>query len=107
MRLTVKAKLAGAFGIVIILSMIAGGVGYMKLSDMVATAENLVARAKMFFRRAMTVEAPLHLKRPLLIHEWHLVDRPVAIVASDAFGDVNAVIEINKVRKLIDTRPLD
>jgi methyl-accepting chemotaxis protein len=45
MRLTVKSKLAGAFGIVIILSMVAGGVAYLKLSDMIATAENLVARA--------------------------------------------------------------
>jgi methyl-accepting chemotaxis protein len=45
MRLTVKSKLAGAFGIVIILSMVAGGVAYLKLSDMIATAENLVASA--------------------------------------------------------------
>jgi methyl-accepting chemotaxis protein len=45
MRLTVKSKLAGAFGLVIILSMVAGGVAYLKLSDMIATAENLVARA--------------------------------------------------------------
>jgi methyl-accepting chemotaxis protein len=45
MRLTVKSKLAGAFGIVIILSMVAGGMAYLKLSDMVATAENLVASA--------------------------------------------------------------
>jgi methyl-accepting chemotaxis protein len=45
MRLTVKSKLAGAFGIVIILSMIAGGVAYLKLGEMVATAENLVERA--------------------------------------------------------------
>jgi methyl-accepting chemotaxis protein len=45
MRFTVKAKLASAFGVVILLSMIAGAVGYLKLSDMVVTAENLVARA--------------------------------------------------------------
>ncbi|TAI60302.1 methyl-accepting chemotaxis protein [Bradyrhizobium sp. Leo170] len=45
MRLTVKAKLAGAFGLVILLSMVAGAVGYMKLSDMVGTAESLVSRA--------------------------------------------------------------
>jgi methyl-accepting chemotaxis protein len=45
MRLTVKAKLAGAFGVVILLSMIAGGVAYLKLSDMIVTAENLVASA--------------------------------------------------------------
>ncbi len=45
MRFTVKAKLAGAFGVVILLSMIAGGVAYLKLSDMVGTAEHLSARA--------------------------------------------------------------
>ena len=32
MKFTVKAKLACAFGVVIVLSMIAGAVGYMKLS---------------------------------------------------------------------------
>jgi methyl-accepting chemotaxis protein len=45
MRLTVKSKLAGAFGVVILLSMVAGGVAYVKLSEMIATAEQLVARA--------------------------------------------------------------
>ncbi|WP_448034174.1 methyl-accepting chemotaxis protein [Bradyrhizobium liaoningense] len=45
MRFTVKAKLAAAFGVVILLSMIAGGVAYLKLNDMVATAEHLSARA--------------------------------------------------------------
>jgi methyl-accepting chemotaxis protein len=45
MRLTVKSKLAGAFGIVIVLSMAAGGAAYMKLSDMIVTAENLVGTA--------------------------------------------------------------
>jgi len=45
MRFTVKAKLAGAFGVVILLSILAGGVAYMKLSEMVATADNLVASA--------------------------------------------------------------
>ena len=45
MRFTVKAKLASAFGVVIVLSMVAGSVAYLKLSDMVATAESLVSRA--------------------------------------------------------------
>ncbi|ABD90195.1 methyl-accepting chemotaxis protein [Rhodopseudomonas palustris] len=45
MRFTVKAKLAATFGIVILLSLIAGGVAYMKLSEMVATAENIVSAA--------------------------------------------------------------
>jgi len=45
MRLTVKSKLATAFGVVIVLSMVAGGVAFLKLSEMVATAEGLVSRA--------------------------------------------------------------
>jgi len=45
MRFTVKAKLASAFGVVILLSMVLGGVAYLKLNDMVATAEHLSARA--------------------------------------------------------------
>jgi methyl-accepting chemotaxis protein len=46
MRFTVKAKLASAFGLVIVLSMVAGGVAYMKLGDMMATADSMVLRAK-------------------------------------------------------------
>ncbi|QIP05565.1 methyl-accepting chemotaxis protein [Bradyrhizobium symbiodeficiens] len=46
MRFTVKAKLASAFGMVILLFIVAGAVSYMKLSDMAATAESMVLRAK-------------------------------------------------------------
>ena len=46
MRFTVKAKLASAFGIIIALSMVAGGVAYVKLGDMMATADSMVLRAK-------------------------------------------------------------
>ncbi len=45
MRLTVKAKLAGAFGAVIILSMITGGVAYIKLNQLAAASADLVVRA--------------------------------------------------------------
>jgi methyl-accepting chemotaxis protein len=45
MRFTVKAKLACAFGVVIVLSAVAGGVGYMRLSSTIATTEAIVARA--------------------------------------------------------------
>ena len=44
MRFTVKAKLASAFGVVILLSMVAGGVAYLKLNDMAAMTENLSER---------------------------------------------------------------
>ena len=45
MRFTVKAKLASAFGAVILLSAITGTVALTKLSQLTATSDALVARA--------------------------------------------------------------
>jgi methyl-accepting chemotaxis protein len=45
MRLTVKAKLGGAFGAVIVLSMITGAIGYSKLSSLSDSEERIVAQA--------------------------------------------------------------
>ena len=45
MRFSVKAKLTGAFGAVIILSLITGGLAYVKLNQLAATSADLVARA--------------------------------------------------------------
>ncbi len=53
MRFTIKAKLASAFGIVILLSTIAGAVGYLKLTEMVSSSDSLVARAD---RRGKAIE---------------------------------------------------
>jgi methyl-accepting chemotaxis protein len=45
MRFTVKAKLASAFGVIIVLSGVAGGVAYVKLADMMATEDSMILRA--------------------------------------------------------------
>ncbi|WP_298107803.1 methyl-accepting chemotaxis protein [Bradyrhizobium sp.] len=45
MRFSVKAKLACAFGVIIILSAVAGAMAYTKLSDMMAGMNDLVSRA--------------------------------------------------------------
>jgi methyl-accepting chemotaxis protein len=55
MRFTVKAKLASAFGVIIILAGVAGGVAYVKLGDMMSTADSMVLRAKRM-ERAMEIE---------------------------------------------------
>ncbi len=52
MRFSVKAKLAGAFGAVIILTMITGGVAYIKLNQLAATSADLVVRADRGYRAA-------------------------------------------------------
>ena len=46
MRLTIKAKLAATFGVVIALSMAAGGLAYVKLSDMTETQSAILTQAK-------------------------------------------------------------
>src|SRR6516164_2225256 len=45
MRFTIKAKLASAFGAIIILSAITGTLAYVKLSESVDTSGDLVQRA--------------------------------------------------------------
>jgi methyl-accepting chemotaxis protein len=45
MRVSVKAKLAGAFGAVIILTMVTGGLAYIKLNQLAATSADLVVVA--------------------------------------------------------------
>jgi len=59
MRLTVKAKLAGAFGVVILLSAVAGALAYFKLSEMAATTSVLSAAAE-------RMDKASHLKEMLL-----------------------------------------
>ena len=63
MRITVKAKLAIAFGVVILLSMVAGGIGYLKLTDLVSTSQSLVARAGRMEKAAELKEGVLLLVR--------------------------------------------
>jgi len=73
---------------------------------LVTHIEYLLARTQILFRSAMAIQAPFHLQRLLLVHQRHLVDWAVAGVASHSFIDVNAVVEINEVRKLVHPRPL-
>ena len=44
MRMTIKAKLAGAFGLVLAMSAVAGGVSYVKLSELADTQQDLARR---------------------------------------------------------------
>ncbi|MBB4372520.1 methyl-accepting chemotaxis protein [Bradyrhizobium sp. cir1] len=91
MRFTVKAKLASAFGVVILLSMIAGAVGYMKLADMVGTTEVLVARAGRMEKAAELKEGVLFLVR---------AEKNSILAASDAEYD-QFVADLAKNREAI------
>src|SRR5687768_7526475 len=55
----------------------------------------------------MAIEAPAHGERCRLMDAVHRLHIPVAAFACDAFGDVALVREINEVRKLVNSDPLD
>jgi hypothetical protein len=48
---------------------------------------------------AVTVEAEFHRESRGLVTQWHAVHGPVAARAANAFGDMNAMIEIDVVRQ--------
>ena len=59
------------------------------------------------FRRAVTLQTPLHLQRLRLEKNRHLVDAPVTRRAADTLFHVNAVIEVRVVRQIVYAYPLD
>src|ERR1035441_4481467 len=72
----------------------------LRAGRFVAHVKHLVARTKELFRRAMTVQTPFHLQRVGRVGQRHLVHWPVATRTANAFIDMNAVVEINVVRKV-------
>jgi hypothetical protein len=69
--------------------------------------ENLFFRPDEFLWLAMTLQAPLHLKRRNLHRERHEINASMTGRAPDAFVDVYAVVEIDEVGQVMHFRPLD
>src|SRR5579883_742530 len=57
------------------------------------------------FGISMTIQTPFHVQRVALVSNFHLVDRPVASGAADALVHMNAVIEVDEVRQVVQPRP--
>lgn len=62
---------------------------------------------EMRLRIAMTIQAPLHGQRLHLRDDIHFVDSAMARDAADTCGDMRAVIEINKIWKVVNALPLN
>src|SRR5213593_3237625 len=73
----------------------------------VVDAEDVRARPHVLLGMTMAVDAPLHLQRLLLHHQRHPIDLAVAGRAADALVDMDAVIEVHEIRKVVDARPRD
>src|ERR1035438_4198748 len=72
---------------------------------LISHAEHLVARAYVLLGIAVTIYAPVHVQCVFLVRERHLVHAAVAGGASDALVDMNTVIEVYKIRRVVDARP--
>lgn len=70
----------------------------IKLSDKAWVAEVIL-------RFTVAIEAPLHRHRFDLSDDFHFVDSAVAGNTTDPAVDVSGVIEVNKVRKVVNSFP--
>ena len=55
----------------------------------------------------MALETPAHRQWRYLLHAVHCFDRPMATLAGNTGNHVLAMIEINKIRKVMDLHPAD
>ncbi len=88
MRFTVKAKLACAFGVIIVLSAVAGTVAYMRLSDMIATTEAILSRAS-------RMERATELEKDVLL-QVRAEKNVILVPENERF-----VAEVNQIRQTV------
>src|SRR5579884_3205316 len=69
--------------------------------------EQLIAGPNVLRRVHVAVDAEAHLKTGAFSHERLLIDLSVAGRAADSLVDVDAVIKVDVIRKIVDGRPLD
>lgn len=69
--------------------------------------ENLIGGPQVFLRRIVTIQTPAHVERVRLPRNRHPVHRSVACRAADALLNVYAMIEEDKIGKLIDALPVN
>src|SRR5215471_21470854 len=73
---------------------------------LVAHRRNELPRPYILFRMPVTVQAPLHAQRGCLPRQRHLVYAAVAGFATHPFGDMNTMVEIDKIREIVNSRPI-
>ena len=59
----------------------------------------------MGFWVAVTIQTPLHRQRLDLSYHFHLIDPAVAGNATNAASNVDAMIEVSKVRQIVNALP--
>src|SRR6266404_1460557 len=70
-------------------------------------AEHLGARPNKTLRPAVAVQTPFHQQRLILPGERHSIDASMTGNAADPLFHVDAVIEIDEVRQIVNALPLE
>src|SRR5207245_3660762 len=69
--------------------------------------EDMRLRAHVLLRIAVAFEAPAHAQVRVFARDRHLVHASVAAHAADSLLEMDAVIEIDEVREIVNALPLD
>jgi hypothetical protein len=69
------------------------------------TSKNVLQRAEMSLGVAVAVQAPFHDQRRRLTGDGHLVDSVMITRTADTLVDVNAVVEVDETRKVLNAPP--
>lgn len=77
------------------------------LGRLILHAVDIFARPDETLRRAVAFKTPVHVQRGHAPGERHLIDAAMAGGATDSLAHVNAVIEINEARQIVDPRPFN
>ena len=84
-----------------------GSQGELVIWVLVGHIEHLVFWPNILGRISVTFKAPFHIKCVDFVRERHLVDPTVTSGTADAFVYMDAVIEVNKVRQVVNARPFE
>jgi hypothetical protein len=82
------------------------GTGGQLILGLPMQVEYLIPGAQIALRRAVAPETPLHGERRHPGSEGHRIDLSMTSDATDALGDVDAVIEVHKIGQVMHALPV-
>ena len=74
---------------------------------LVAHGEYLIFWTHILLRMAVAIQAPFHIKRVGFPGQCHLVHTSMTGLTTYALGNMNAMVEVNIIRQVVHSIPLD
>ena len=83
------------------------GVTLIILGQFPGHIEDFLTRPYEFFRLAVAFQTPFHIEGVDFPHQRHLVNLPVTGLTRNTFVNMDAVIEVNKIGKIVNPHPFN